>query len=282
MAYFGRYGYPPYVSVAEKRARAQRKLAQLRKKQTDIRPVIIEGNTLARSWWGKAWNSNLCKYADYANRIGRGRSYVRHGAVLDLQIRPARVHALVQGSRSSPYTVTVEIGPLSRSVWKAIRSACEGQLGSLEELLEGRFPKGLAELFTTQGRGLFPAPKEIHFHCSCPDWAFMCKHVAAVLYGIGTRLDENPSLFFLLRKVKMEDLIAQAVRERSRTLLKHANKKTSRVIDDADLQDVFGIEMEPLGKRESKGRRTKTATPNAIATPRRQGATKKGARKPKK
>jgi uncharacterized Zn finger protein len=244
MAYYDDYGFPRYVSVAEKRARAQRKLEQLRKKHPDLRPVAIEGNTLVRTWWGKAWNGNLAKYADYVNRIERGRSYVRHGAVLDLKIGPGQVDALVQGSQSSPYNVAIKIKPIGGSIWKQIRAACEGQLASLQELLEGRFPKGMADLFTAKGSGLFPSPKEIDFHCSCPDWAYMCKHVAAVLYGIGTRLDEDPNLFFVLRKVKMEELITQAIRDRSARLLKQAKKKTSRVIDDADLGNVFGIEME--------------------------------------
>jgi uncharacterized Zn finger protein len=253
MAYYDDYGYPRYVSVAEKRARARRKLEQLRKKHPDIRPVVIEGNTLVRTWWGKAWNGNLGKYADYANRIGRGRSYVRHGAVLDLQISPGQVKALVQGSQGSPYTITIKIKPISESVWKQIKAACEGQLASVQELLQGRFPKGLAELFTAKGSGLFPSPKEIDFHCSCPDWAYMCKHVAAVLYGIGTRLDEDPSLFFVVRKVKMEDLITQAVRDKSEKLLRQAKRKTARVIDDADLGEVFGIEMESSQGPETEG-----------------------------
>jgi len=255
MGYYGGYGFPPYVSVAQKRARAQRKLEQLRKKHPGIRPVVIEGTALVRTWWGKAWNNNLGKYADYENRVGRGRSYVRHGAVLDLQIKPGQVSALVQGSQGSPYTVVIKIKPVSEPVWKQIKAACEGQLASLQELLEGRFPKGLMELFTAKDSGLFPSPKEIEFKCSCPDWAYMCKHVAAVLYGIGTRLDEDPSLFFVLRKVKMGDLVTQAVREKSEKLLKQAKKKTSRVIDDADLGDVFGIAMETsrTHKNESPG-----------------------------
>jgi uncharacterized Zn finger protein len=280
MAYGWGYGFPEYVPVAEKRARARRKLEQLRKKHPNIHPILIEGNALAKTWWGKAWNSNLTKYADFENRVGRGRSYLRHGAVLDLKITPGQVEALVQGSQSSPYEITIKIKPLGRSVWKQIRTASEGQLASLQELLEGRFPKGLADLFTAKGSGLFPAPKEIEFDCSCPDWAYMCKHVAAVLYGIGTRLDEDPSLFFVLRKMKMEELIGQAVQDRSAKLLKQAKKKTSRVIADADLGDVFGIEMEPAdadgqskppaGKTPKK--RARSTTPaNRKTKERRQG-----------
>ncbi|MGE5297280.1 MAG: SWIM zinc finger family protein [Solirubrobacterales bacterium] len=259
MAYYDGYGFPEYVSVAEKRARARRRLEQLRKKRPDIHPVVVEGNVLAHTWWGKAWNSNLAKYADYENRIGRGRSYVRHGAVLDLQIRPGKVEALVQGSQGDPYAITIKIRPVSESVWKRVKAACEGQLASLQELLAGRFPKSLMELFTAKGTGLFPSPKEIEFKCSCPDWAYMCKHVAAVLYGIGTRLDEDPSLFFVLRKAKMNDLITQAVRDTSERLLRQARKKTARVIDDADLGEVFGIEMEaaivePAAAARNRGR----------------------------
>jgi uncharacterized Zn finger protein len=265
VAYYDDYGFPRYVSVAEKRARARRKLQQLRKKHPNIRPVVIAGNALVRTWWGKAWNGNLSKYADYANRIGRGRSYVRHGAVLDLQIKPGQVKALVQGSQGSPYTITIKIKPISEPVWKQIKAACAGQLASLQELLEGRFPKGLTELFTAKGRGLFPSPQEIDFHCSCPDYAYLCKHVAAVLYGIGTRLDEDPSLFFVLRKMKMDDLITQAVQDKSERLLKRAKKRTARVIDDADLGEVFGIEMEPAAASERGG----TAAPTAAPTPRR-------------
>ena len=279
MRHYDDYGFPRYVSVAEKRARARRKLEQLRKKHPDIRPVVIAGNALVRTWWGKAWNGNLSKYADYANRVGRGRSYVRHGAVLDLQIKPGQVNALVQGSRGSPYTVTIKIKPIGESVWRDIRAACEGQLASLQELLEGRFPKGLTELFTAKGTGLFPSPKEIEFKCSCPDWAYMCKHVAAVLYGIGTRLDEDPSLFFVLRKVKMDDLITQAVRDKSERLLKQAKKKTARVIDDADLGEVFGIEMETTAAAENGGSEAAIVESAAVAKTQGGAPAKKGRKK---
>ena len=279
MAYYNDYGYPRYVSVDEKRARARRKLEQLKKKHPGIRPVVIEGKTLVRTWWGKAWNANLTKYADYSNRVGRGRSYVRHGAVLDLQISPGQVNALVQGSRGSPYKISIEIKAISRAIWKDIRTACEGQVGSLQELLEGRFPKDLAELFTAKGSGLFPSPKEIEFTCSCPDWAYMCKHVAAVLYGIGTRLDEDPSLFFVLRKMKMDDLITQAVRDKSARLLKQAKKKTSRVIDDADMADVFGIELEATTTAEKDGTEAAIVEPDAAVKARRRGPAKKATKK---
>jgi uncharacterized Zn finger protein len=253
MGYWGHY--PPYVSVAEKRARAARKLNQLKKKNPNVTPIFIEGTTIARSWWGKSWNRNLERYADYSNRIGRGRSYVRSGAVLDLRIDSGKVESLVQGSRSTPYSVSVEIKAISKKIWKEMKAVCEGKLDSLEELLAGEFPKALGEIFMAQGQGLFPSPREIAFSCSCPDWAYMCKHVAATLYGIGTRLDEEPGLFFKLRKVEMKDLVTQAVEDKTRKLLKRAEKKTARVIAESDLADVFGIDMEePVVSSKKRGK----------------------------
>lgn len=240
--------YPKYVSVAEKKAKAEKKLRQLMKKHPGIQPVVIEGSALAGTWWGKAWNQNLEKYADYANRIGRGRSYVRHGAVLDLQVAPGEVGALVQGSASSPYVVKVKIKPIPPAHWREMKQASRGRLDSLKQLLAGKFPKDLDALFTRKGAGLFPSPEEIDFSCSCPDWAYMCKHVAAVLYGIGARLDKDPGLFFTLRQVDVSDLISQAVLETKMDFLEKAGKKTHRVLESDSLSDLFGID---LGDAES-------------------------------
>ena len=263
------WSYPAYVSVAQKRAKAEKKLKQLQKKNPHLHPIVIEGSAIAVTWWGKAWNRNLESYADYSNRIGRGRSYVRHRAVLDLQIKEGKVESLVQGSRSKPYSVTIRIKAMGKENWNAMKAASQGKLDSLQELLAGKFPKGLAEVFTTQGKGLFPSPKEIDFHCSCPDWASMCKHVAATLYGIGVRLDQDPELFFALRQVKMKDLVSEAVEGKTRELLKKAGKKSARVIDDSELADVFGIEMEtptaPLKRTKKIGEKTaKTKKPVKI------------------
>ena len=249
--------YPRYVSVAEKKAKAARKLKQLKKKNHNIKPVVIEGSAIARTWWGKSWNRNLERYADYSNRIGRGRSYVRHGAVLDLQIDAGKVESLVQGTRAKPYSVSIKIKSINKKSWQEIKASCGGRLDSLQELLTGKFPKALGEIFMAQGKGLFPSPKEIEFSCSCPDWAYMCKHVAATLYGIGARLDEEPGLFFKLRKVRMNDLVTGVVEDKTRKLLEKAKKKTKRVIAESELADMFGIDMEapvkkPLTKKKSK------------------------------
>jgi len=215
-------------------------LAKLRKKNPDIKPVVIDGK-LARTWWAQAWNRNLEGYADYSNRIGRGRSYVKSGAVLDLSIAPGKVKALVQGSQSKPYEVTVTIEPLKKKRWDAITQRCSRKIANLEELASGKFPMELMELFTDRGDGLFPSPREIKFGCSCPDWASMCKHVAAVLYGIGARFDEDPTLFFLLRDIEFTDLLKKSVEEKMNSMLKNAGKATARTLVDVDVFELFGV-----------------------------------------
>lgn len=240
----GFYGFAPYVPVAEKRKNAEKTIEKLRKKNPDISPVIIEGRNLSNTWWGKAWNKNLESYADYDNRINRGRSYVRHGAVVDLKISAGNIKALVKGSGSKPYTIDIKIDGLSKSTWDDVAKKCIGKIHSMEELVAGKFPKVLEELFTSKGKGLFPSPEEITLNCDCPDWATMCKHVAAALYGVGARLDENPKLFFTLRKVNIEDLIAEAINKQAETLLEKSKTKGRRVIEDSDIFDMFGIDVE--------------------------------------
>jgi uncharacterized Zn finger protein len=261
------WDYPTYVSVAEKRAKAARQLKRLTKKHPAIQPIVIEGRTIAQTWWGKSWNQNLERYADYRNRIGRGRSYVRHGAVLDLQISPGQVDALVQGSRARPYAVLIRIKGIEKSIWQNMKAACADRLDSLQELLAGKFPKSLGEIFTTQGHGLFPLPREIEFNCSCPDWASMCKHVAATLYGIGARLDEDPSLFFKLRKVKMDDLIQQAIHDQSYKLLEKAEKTSPRMIAESDLAGMFGIDMDMAETKDFDSSKTAQKMAQAGSTP---------------
>jgi len=229
-----------YYKPRKKPPNPEKQIEKLRKSNPNIRPIIIEGG-LAKSWWSKAWNKNLESYADYSNRIGRGRSYVRSGYVLDLTVMPGEVRSLVQGTRAKPYEITIKINPLPESKWKNITNTCCRSIGSLEELIAGKFPEALVELFTCKGDGLFPSPKEINFFCSCPDWASMCKHVAATLYGIGARFDDDPTLFFLLRDIDFKDLIKKSIDEKMSNMLKNSRKTTDRVMKDIDTYELFGV-----------------------------------------
>jgi len=238
---WGYYGFRPYVSVAQKQAKAQRMMEKLRKNGRELSPVAVEGRKIAKTWWGEAWTRNLERYSDYENRIGRGRSYVSNGFVLDLKIATGRVEALVVGTSPMPYDVSVAIDKLSEEQWEAITKRCGNRVENLEALAEGKFPKDLADLFTDKETGLFPTPKEIHFDCSCPDWASMCKHVAATLYGVGARLDKDPLLFFTLRDVDVHALLKKSVAEKMERMLENAGKKTRRVLDGADVKALFGL-----------------------------------------
>src|SRR5208337_452063 len=228
--------------VTERHRKAEKKLAKLKKKSRSISPVTIEGRAIAKSFWGNSWCTNLERYSDYENRLPRGRTYVRNGSVIDLQIAKSKVSAVVSGS--DLYTVTITIAPVPATRWKAICVDCAGTIDSLVELLQGRLSKGVMDGVCREGDGLFPAPKEIKLSCSCPDWAEMCKHVAAVLYGVGARLDEKPALLFELRGVDENQLLANAGQELS---LKKPVPVTTKVLDDGDVAALFGLEMvEPV------------------------------------
>jgi uncharacterized Zn finger protein len=233
------YGWRPYVPVAERRRKAERELAKLKKKGQSSAPVTIEGRTIATTFWGKSWCTNLERYSDYANRLPRGRTYVRNGSVVDLRIAKGEVTAMVAGS--SLYRIKITIAPVKPLRWKSICRDCAGSVDSLVELLQGRFEKGVMDRVCRAGDGLFPAPEEIKLSCSCPDSADMCKHVAAALYGVGARFDHKPQLLFVLRGVDENELVAGAG---SGLALPKAAPGRARVIDEGDVAAVFGLEMD--------------------------------------
>jgi uncharacterized Zn finger protein len=254
------WGWRPYVSVAQRRRKAEREMAKLSKKGHPVSPVIIEGRAIARTFWGKAWCDNLERYSDYENRLPRGRTYVRNGSVVDLQIAPGEISARVSGSEL--YKVAVKVAPVPKSRWSSICKDCAGAIDSLVELLQGRFSKGVMERICRQQTGLFPSPAEIQFSCSCPDWASMCKHVAAVLYGTGARLDTQPEFLFKLRKVHEADLLAKAGRDLA---LAGKGPATHKVLAAEAVAGVFGLDMtegaaEPPAPAAATGRRPRLKT----------------------
>ncbi len=232
-----RWGWSPYVPVAQKRAKAEKKMAALRKKGKNIQPVVIEGRTIAHSYWGNAWCDHLESFSDYENRLPRGRTYVRNGSVCHLAISPGRVEAMVCGSEM--YTVTIEIKQLPNAKWECIKNKCSGQIGSILELLQGKLSNQVMRIVAHREDGLFPLPREISLQCSCPDWAVMCKHVAAVLYGVGNRLDTDPGLLFLLREVDAQELISADI-----VLSEMQSTGQADVLREDSLGDIFGIDMD--------------------------------------
>ncbi len=252
------FQWKPYVSVAERRRKAERAAARYQKKTGKVLSPVTGGRgAIAKTFWGKAWCENLERYSDYSNRLPRGRTYVRNGSVIDLRMAAGVVSAQVMGS--ALYQVKVDIAAVPREHWHTLGGDCAGSIDSLVELLQGRLSKGVMERICRPQTGLFPSPKEIKFSCSCPDWAAMCKHVAAVLYGIGTRLDEQPQLLFTLRKVDSKDLVARAG-----TGLPLAKKTPSagKILERSELAEVFGIEMAdavvPDGRVKAAAAKKKT------------------------
>ena len=267
------FSYRPYVPVAQRRAQAAREVQKRLKKGQTVSPVVIEGRTIAHTFWGKAWCDNMESYSDYENRLPRGRTYVRNGSVVDLQITPGKITALVSGSEL--YKIAIEITGLPAREWASIKSRCAGQIGSLVELLQGKLSKGVIEIVTAHKGGLFPTPSEIKMSCSCPDWAGMCKHIAAVMYGIGARLDHRPELLFLLRKVDHLELIEEAASRAGETPA--TGKKTAsgkKTLDQKDVAGVFGIELAEPEAPE------KAASTKKVAKPKRGKAKPKAAAEP--
>jgi uncharacterized Zn finger protein len=237
---WGYYGWRPYVPAAERRARAAREMSKLAKRTgLAASPVLLDGRKIASTFWGKAWCDNLEAYSDFANRLPRGRTYVRNGSVVDLQISAGKVSARVCGS--SLYRIEIKIKPLAPKVWKSIQNECAGKIDSLIELLQGKLSSAVMQVVTRQNGGLFPAPKEIALDCSCPDWADVCKHVAASLYGVGARLDSNPELLFVLRGVDPANLIGRASAAEA---VRQTAGKGAPGMSDAEVADVFGIELD--------------------------------------
>jgi uncharacterized Zn finger protein len=273
------YGWKPYVPVAERRRNAMREMEKRQKQGHGVSPVLTAGRGIAKTFWGKAWCENLEQYSDYANRLPRGRTYVRNGSVVDLQITPGAIQAFVSGLEL--YEVELKVAPVAKARWKSICDDCAGAIDSLVELLQGRFSKGVMERICRQNHGLFPSPAEIKLSCSCPDWADMCKHVAAVLYGIGARFDHQPELLFRLRGVDEKELIVKA--GKSMPLATHGPAK-GKVLGGEDLADIFGIDMEQStspGSRQADKTPAKPKRPKASAA-KQASATSEGKRESRK
>jgi uncharacterized Zn finger protein len=273
-------GFRPYVSVAQRRAQAAKEVAKRVKNGQTITPVRLEGRTIASTFWGQAWCTNLESYSDFANRLPRGRSYVRNGSVVDLQIENGRIKALVSGSEL--YEIKIEIDALPKHNWRTLKQQSAGQISTLVELLQGKLSKAVMATVTDREQGLFPKPNEIEMTCSCPDYAGMCKHVAAVMYGVGNRLDTSPELLFLLRSVDHLELIEQAI-----PAAPTKAKGGAPTIASDDLSAIFDIEIDdvPAAKANARTRakpKAKKVAKKAVKGKKAPAAKKKATRVPKK
>jgi uncharacterized Zn finger protein len=283
MSWYSRYDYwGPRASVGTKLSNGTVAAKALAKKEgRDPFPVKIEGRKIAKTFWGQRWCDNLERYQHISNRLPRGATYVRNGSVADLVISPGEVRAIVAGTEA--YTVKIKIQTLGPDTWKAIASECAQEIHSLFDLLQGRFSDAIMKRLTQVEGGLFPKNTEIQMNCSCPDSTTVCKHVAAVFYGIAARLDQQPELLFKLRNVDHLELIGQAAT--AANLDRALENTDDSTLSNGDLSDIFGIDIEssptessattPTSKKPNKKRSTSTkvavvtAEVAAPVTPRR-------------
>lgn len=264
-------GWKPYVPVAARRKKAEQLVATAIKAGKVLSPIAPYRGAIAKTFWGKAWCDNLEHYSDYASRLPRGRTYVRNGSVIDLQITAGRIRAQVMGS--SLYEIEIDVAACPKKQWRALSAECASSIDSMVELLQGKLSAAVMGRICKPGTGLFPAPKEIKLSCNCLDWAAMCKHVAAVLYGVGTRLDQQPELLFALRGVDPAELVNSTGATLSGA---GAVPVSGKVLDNAVLGDVFGIDIDtetfadapPVrGKRTRKAAISQTVTTSRSTTP---------------
>jgi uncharacterized Zn finger protein len=230
--------WAPYVSVAERRLEAVRLAKQEAQAGRAMSPVVIEQRTIATTFWGQAWCQNVEHYSDYDNRLPRGKRYVRNGSVIDLKVERGAILALVSGS--SVYRVRLDVASLAPNRWKQLCQQCSGSVASAVELLQGRVDRAVMSAMSSRQSGLFPASNELKMTCSCPDSARLCKHVAAVLYGVGARLDDHPELLFALRGVDFNELVSAAA---SGEALIQGKRSGRRKLDSGAIAAVFDIEL---------------------------------------
>jgi len=257
--------YKPYVSVAQRKKQAAKKAKALEKKGYTLEPIgeLKSRMKIATSFWGRSWCRHLESFSDYESRLPRGRTYVRNGSILHLSIAPGKITAMVQGSEL--YELTISIDPLPAKQWTAVKQACQGKIATMIELLQGKISDGIMTVVTDPTNGLFPKPKQIHFNCNCPDWADMCKHIAAVLYGVGARLDDSPELLFTLRGVDQNELISLDTTHQ--TITSGSRRSRRRTLSDDAVNDVFGItEEEPTSPSPEPTPQKKTATKKKVTT----------------
>ena len=223
--------YSPRLSVKQLGALATERLETLRADGAVLNPVVNSSRKLAASFWGSAWMKHLARCEAGGLCLAPGRSLLRHGCVLDLNIGPGLIAALV--SADELYEVTLRIEPLDDEKLESLRNTCCGRIDSLVSLLEGKVDHAVLEILCAPEDGLLPEPADWHMNCSCPDWAEPCSHAAAAIYAAGVLIDADPMLLFRLRSVDPAALMAAP-----------SIPEAEAVFDASALSSAFGIELD--------------------------------------
>lgn len=180
--------------------------SRLRQARGGIKAQSQRG-AFAKNWWAKRWIKVLDSFS-LGTRMSRGRAYARSGQVLSVKVEKGEIAARVQGSRSLPYDVRIEVKTLSKADWTKVADAATSQMVFASKLLSGEMPVEIEELCLNAGVALFPERyNDLETHCSCPDDANPCKHIAAVYYLLGEEFDRDPFLIFKMRGMTREEFL---------------------------------------------------------------------------
>ena len=188
---------------------------------------------IGETWWSKRWIGVLESF-DMGARLGRGRSYARRGQVISIDVQKGVVLSKVQGTRSKPYDIKIQLKPISEDDWEKVTDEMASKAIFAAKLLSSQMPTNIEDAFSKVKISLFPENEEdLKTDCSCPDWANPCKHIAAVYYLLAERFDEDPFLIFMLRGKTKEEIV-DALRKR----------RVSSVLEGGGKKDVW--EFKPL------------------------------------
>lgn len=191
---------------------------------------------LCKSFWGRTWCRHLDSFSHWEQRLPRGRRILRSGNVYGLTVEPGLIHAYV--ASDDLYEVRISVTPMNDELWEKITKSAGSQAFSLLDLWEGRLSDTLLEVLTCREDGLFPQPGDVRICCQCMDWADVCDHGAAVLYGTGILFENTPELLFRLRGIDPAQL-------RKNTPLPTPDDHNN-ILQEKDLSDVFGIEIHDI------------------------------------
>lgn len=193
------------MKAADLEAQARRELIELKSAGEEVRPVVGTTRKLAAHFWGSAWMKHLALCESGGWSLSAGRTLLRHGCVLDLQLEAGLIRARVMEERL--HDVEIALDPLDGERLEELRTICSGKIDSLVPLLEGTLDDALLATLCNAETGLLPEPGAWHMSCTCPDWSEPCPHAAAAIYAAGILIDAEPSLLFRLRQVSPEDLL---------------------------------------------------------------------------
>jgi uncharacterized Zn finger protein len=200
--------------------------------------MIPSNDRFGTTWWGRLWINALERLGDdYEFRLHRGKKYAEEGVVSHFSVSPGTIKAKVHGKKT--YEVTLALPALTTTQWERALEGISLESRFLASLLAGEMPQGLDELFRLAGASLYPrVPKELQSHCTCPDWANPCKHVAAVCYIMAEVLDRDPWILFDLRGRTQEEILTALHSVSGHPPQDPAPKKRGRPKKSTSIQDI--------------------------------------------